>query len=419
MELSYLQNCPACGAPIQLSEGDRIIACEYCESRNYMACRGPQRFVLPDTIGPQLVRGDVLYIPYLRFKGHIYSCLGEELDYKIVDTTQLGYDNRRLPASLGLRPQAMKVEQIGGRRRERFVRLNQKVVDIFNKAARLTSAFSRSSGVRRQEARLYHRSFIGETISFIYLPTYFTNDTLMDGVLKRPITGRMDRQALLDRTVSCKKEWLPHFISARCPHCGAGMTSAADSLVQECHNCSTLWQEHGGVFRKIEYSFVDGGRDPLYLPFWRIRPRVHGGALRNFGDFVDLTNQPVVLSATQREKPVTFWTPAFKIRPKEFLHIAKWLTMGQQSLPAEGTRLQRRIFPATLPSREAVQALKAVLTEAVLNKRAFIPTLPGLRLQAEKVDLVYLPFHALGQDLVQEHTRLAISRRVLYYGRTM
>lgn|GEM_PF-5984019 len=73
----------------------------------------------------------------------------------------------------------------------------------------------------------------------------------------------------------------------------------------------------------------------------------------------------------------------------------------------------------TLPSRGATQALKAVLTEAVLNKRKFIPTLPGIRLQAEKIDLVYLPFHTLGQDLVQEHTRLAISRRILYYGRTM
>lgn len=419
MELSYLQNCPACGAPIQLNEGDRIIACEYCDSRNYMAHRGPQRFVLPDTIGPQQVRGDVLYIPYLRFKGHIYSCLGEELDYKIVDTTQLGYDNRRLPASLGLRPQAMKIEQIEGRRGERFVRLNQKVVDIFSKAARLTSAFLENRQAQHRQKRLYHRSFIGETISFIYLPTYFKNDSLMDGVLNRPIAGRMDRQALLDRTVSCKKEWLPHFISARCPHCGDGMQSAADSLVQECHNCSSLWQEQNGAFSKIEYSIVDGGRDMLYLPFWRVRPKVHGAALQNFGDLVDLTNQPVVPSAAQRRKPVIFWTPAFKIRPREFLHIAKWLTMGQESIPAQGTQLQRRLFPATLPSREAVQALKAVLTETVLNKRAFIATLPRLRLQADKIDLVYLPFHALGQDLVQHHTRLAISRRILYYGRTM
>lgn len=419
MELSYLQNCPACGAPIQLGEGDRIVACAYCDSRNYMAHRGPRRFVLPDTIGSQVPRTDVFYIPYLRFKGHIYSCLGEELEYKIVDTTQLGYTNRRLPASLGLRPQAMKIEQIGGRRQERFVRLNQKVVDIFNKAARLTSAFSSSGGTRRREARLYHRSFIGETISFLYLPTYFKNTTLMDGILHRPIARDIERQVLLDRTVSCKKEWLPTFISALCPHCGAAMKSSGDSLVQECHNCSTLWQEQDGRFEKIAYSLVDGGKEMMYLPFWRVRPNVRGGALQSFGDLLDLTNQTVAPSGTAREEAVAFWIPAFKIRPKEFLHIAKWLTMGQGSIPAQGKKLQRRIFPATLPSREAVQALKAVLTEAVLNKREFIPTLPGIRLQAEKIDLVYLPFHALGHDLVQEHTRLAISRRILYYGRTM
>ncbi|MEE4240689.1 MAG: hypothetical protein V2I36_04440, partial [Desulfopila sp.] len=172
MELSYIQSCPSCGAPVEVAEADKLVLCRYCDNQNYLVSSGPLRFVLPDVIPGSIAEERILYIPYLRFKGHIYSCLGASLQHKIVDTTQLGYNSTVLPASLGLRPQAMQIRLAGADYRGRFVRLTEQVRHIFAKAAKLTQAFQES-----QES-LYHRSFIGETISYIYLPTYIDEGRL-------------------------------------------------------------------------------------------------------------------------------------------------------------------------------------------------------------------------------------------------
>ncbi len=412
MELSYLQNCPSCGAPVELAEADRLVACSYCDGMNYMVNSGPLRFVLPDNIPASVERSDIFYIPYLRFKGHIYSCLGHDLEHKIVDTTQLGCTDLRLPASLGLRPQAMKIRLIGAEHRGRFIRITEKVVDVFTKAARLTTAFSGES------KKLYHRSFVGETISFIYLPGYLKGSTLMDGVLNRPINRRVP-SALLESAKPSNRKWLPRFLPNTCPHCAAAMQGERDSLVMHCHNCQTFWQEEKGRFTKLEYSVVYGGRKKLHLPFWKIRIDAEGLQIESFADFLRLTNQPVVVQPEDSEAGFVFWVPAFKIRPKYFLTIAKNITLSQRKIPSGEHVIPRRLFPVTLPAHEGVQALKAVLAATVLNSRDFMPQLPRITLCPENIELVHLPFHSLGQDLVQDHTSLAISRKVLFFGRTM
>lgn len=412
MELNYLQNCPSCGAPVELTEADRVVECSYCDGMNYMVNSGPLRFILPDNIPASVGKEDIFYIPYLRFKGQVYSCLDQELEHKIVDTTQLGCHDLRLPASLGLRPQAMKVRLISAEHRGRFVKLTEKVVDIFNKAAQMTTAFSEES------KKLYHRSFIGETISFIYLPTYLKGTTLMDGVLNRPISRRVSL-AMLESAVPSNVKWLPSFISTTCPHCAAAMQGERDSLVMQCRNCQTFWSEQNGTFEKIDYSVINGGRQKIHLPFWKITVHAEGLQLRSYADFLRLTNQPVVAQPADAEADFVFIVPAFKIRPKYFLNMSKGMTTSQRKLPAGEHEVPRRIFPVTLPPQEGVQALKAILTASVLNTRNFIPQLPQIRLRSERIELLYLPFHPLGQDLVQDHTSMAIARKILYFGRTM
>lgn len=412
MELSYLQNCPSCGAPVELTEAERVVECSYCDGMNYMVISGPLRFVLPDNVPASVGKERIIYIPYLRFKGQVYSCLDQDLEHKIVDTTQLGFRDTRLPASLGLRPQAMKVQLISAEHRGRFVRLTEKVVDIFNKAAQLTTAFTEES------KKLYHRSFIGETISFIYLPTYFKGTTLIDGVLNRPISRRVD-PAFLESAVPSRVKWLPSFIPTTCPHCAAAMQGEKDSLVMHCHNCQTFWSEQNGKFKKIDYSVINGGKHKIHLPFWKIKVQAEGLLLESYADFLRLTNQPVVVQPADEEADFVFFVPAFKIRPKYFLNMSKNMTASQRKLPAGEHQVPRRLFPVTLPPQEGVQALKAVLAVSVLNSRNFIPNLPRIRLRSEHIELLYLPFHSLGQDLVQDHTSMAISRKILYFGRTM
>lgn len=389
-----------------------MVECSYCDGMNYMVNSGPLRFVLPDDAPASVGREEMFYIPYLRFKGHIYSCLDHDLEHKIVDTTQLGCRDIQLPASLGLRPQAMKVQLIGAEHRGRFVRLTEKVVDIFNKAAKLTTAFSEES------KKLYHRSFIGETISFIYLPTYLKGSTLIDAVLNRPINKRV-KTTIFDSAITSNAKWLPQFIPTICPHCAASMHGDKDSLIMNCSNCQTFWFEQNGKFGKITFSVIDGDRKKIHLPFWKIKVRAEGLQLDSYADFIRLTNQPVVVQSDDEESDFVFLVPAFKIRPKYFLSISKNMTISQHKLPDAEHLVPKRHFPVTLPPQEGVQALKAILAASVLNTKSFIPQLPKIKLSSEYTELLYLPFHTLGQDLVQDHTSMAISRKILYFGRTM
>ncbi len=414
MELSYIQSCPSCGAPVEVAEADRLVVCRYCDNKNYLVSAGPLRFVLPDSIPGSVNEDRILHIPYLRFKGHIYSCRGASLEHKIVDTTQLGYAGSAMPASLGLRPQAMRIRLVGADHRGRFVRLTEQVRDIFAKAARLTQAMAETQN------RLYHRSFIGETISYIYLPVYFDQGRLMDGVLNREISGDIEEETLFINSESYKKQWLPRYISTLCPHCAASMSAAGDSLVLQCRNCQSLWQEEKGRFTRVFFAAAEPLQGDTYLPFWKIQ--VDGGTtlqLQSYADFLRLTNQPVVIQEEHERLQLSFWMPAFKIRPKHFLAVAKNATLSQNRIPPAEGEFTTNLHPVTLPVEEARQAIKAVLAETVLNKRTFMPDLPGIQLTMVQHELVYLPFSVLGHDLIQDHTSITLSRKILYYGSTM
>jgi len=379
-----------------------------------MVKTGPLRFVLPHMIPNTVDESEILHIPYLRFKGHIYSCTGAGLHHSIVDTTQLGFSSTTLPASLGLRPQAMQIRLVAADSRGRFLKLTEKVKDIFFKAANLTTAFT-----EKKESPLYHRAFIGETISFIYLPTYCREGRLFDGVLNRPLASGIDVDDLLKKSTAAKGQWLPHFITTLCPHCAALMTGARDSLVMRCLNCESLWLEEKGQFGRMESGFVAANRGDSYLPFWRISAELTGMKLKSFADFLRLTNHPMVIRGQHEQMEHSFWIPAFKLRPKYFLKTAKNLTVSQYRIPEKNTDMPKNLYPVTLPLPEAIQSLKAVLSNAVVNRKVFMPSLPRIRAAGHRAELIYLPFHQLGQDLVQDHTSVTLNRKTLYYGRTM
>jgi len=414
MELSYIQDCASCGAPIEATEADRVVECQYCDVRNYMVKTGPLRFALPHMIPDTVDESDILHIPYLRFKGHIYSCTGAGLHHSIVDTTQLGCSSSTLPASLGLRPQAMQIRLVAADSRGRFLKLTEQVKDIFFKAANLTTAFAAKS-----ESPLYHRAYIGETISYIYLPTYCREGRLFDGVLNRPLAAGIDVDGLLKKASAAREQWLPRYITTICPHCAALMTAASDSLVMQCFNCESLWLEKKGRFGRMKSGFVAADRGDTYLPFWRISAELTGVKLSSFADFLRLTNHPMVIRGQHEQMEHSFWIPAFKLRPKYFLKTAKNITVSQYRIPGKSTDMPKNLYPVTMPLTEAVQSLKTVLTSAAVNKKKFMSSLPRIKTTGPRAELVYLPFHQLGQDLVQDHTSVTINGKTLYYGRTM
>jgi hypothetical protein len=269
---------------------------------------------------------------------------------------------------------------------------------------------------------LYHRAFIGETISCIYLPLYFQQNSLYDAVLNRPL-GEGHSMVDLDRqSTPYRPDWTPRFLATLCPQCAEVLAGEHDSLVLCCHNCESHWAENDGAFHSVRWQIVrslQDGESSVYLPFWKIQPIVTGVQLSSFGDFLRLTNQPVVVQKEHDKIPLSFWVPAFKIRPNFFLQLAKSITMAQVRIPGGGTEMTKNMYPVTLSCSEAIQSLKTVLANMTMDKRHFLPQLPSITFQAELTDLIYLPFTPSGHDLVQEQTTVSVSTAVLQFGRSL
>jgi len=415
MELTVEQNCPSCGAAITGDEADRLLRCSFCGVCQYRVNPGLCRYVLPDRAPGHIPRDGFLYAPYLHFRGSIFSCRGRQVIHRMVDTTLAGAADSApmgLPPSLGLRPRAMKVSLLSTPVPGLFLPQSLQAEAVYDLAAQ-SAAVETEAGLEP----LYHEAFIGETISCLYLPLYIHDGILHDAVTGKGL-GAVSSPGPRRIGLPFQKKWQPSFLATLCPACGGPLAGERDSLVLSCCNCHTSWEEAGGALRSLAWRRVASARkDARYLPFWRIEVKGAGVELATFGDFLRLTNQPLVVQTVHDRMALCFWVPAFKIRPSIFLNLARSLTLSQGRLPAGDPVMAEGLFPVTLPRGEAVQFLKTVLAEAAVNKRDLLPLLPEISFQPQAVELVYLPFRDNGHDLVQEQTMLAVAASVLRFGR--
>src|SRR4030042_33899 len=149
MGFTVEQECPQCGAPIDLDETDRLILCPYCHVKNYLFTQDYFRFVLPHKAPNQ----DIIYAPYMRFKGEVYLCEGATIGHSIVDITYQGTIFKQLPISLGLRPQAMKMKFVTPDVHGSFLKCSLRPLDVLANVGKRTSFFS--------PGRIFHRAYIG------------------------------------------------------------------------------------------------------------------------------------------------------------------------------------------------------------------------------------------------------------------
>ena len=408
MGIQVEHECPQCGAPIQFEETDRLLRCPYCDVQNYLFVRDYFRYVLPHKAPGR----EIIYAPYLRFKGNVYYCRGMNINYRVVDITNTGLSFKGIPDSLGLRPQAMKMKFVEPDTDGSFLRFTLQAKDIIARAGRFSEEPSCGT--------LYHRAYIGETLSIIYLPLYEEMGRLFDAVLNRPIANLPKGDDTIGSAVNKNPRWMLSFIPTLCPGCGWNLKGKRDSVILTCDNCDTAWEVRGGKFEQVRFFLVPAReKDSIYLPFWKISAEIKGVEIKSFADFIRFTNQPKAIKKEWETMGMSFWSPAFKIRPKIFLNLSKRLTITRKQFHTEETIKGRSLYPVTLPQAEAVQGMKLTLADSTLNKKSILPLLPRIGFKIKKTTLVYLPFQETGQEMIQEHTKITINKNSLAFGRKL
>ncbi|MDX9833599.1 MAG: hypothetical protein RBT36_00090 [Desulfobulbus sp.] len=409
VDLRIEQACPQCGAPVELAETHQLLICAFCGVRNHLEGSRPFRFVLPAARSAQQ---RFLYAPYLRFKGTIFLVSGESISHRVVDTTQVAHPATFLPPSLGVRPQAMRLQRLDPDTSHHYLKQTISPTAVLAKAAQVSSLTGQAG------RDLLHRAYIGESLSCIYLPLTRRQQTLVDAVTGQRLAGSEELIGLT--TQPFQEPWRIRCRASLCLHCGGPLHGAADCQVLTCANCHRGWTFADQGLIPVDWQIVPGDPGtPLYLPFWQLFGRIPVLEISSYADFVVRTNQPFLPRPEWRERPMSLWAPAFKLRPKIFLQAGRQATIAQWQLRPQPGRVQAGLFPVTLPSSEALQAAKIILATTTTSPRLVFPLLPRVNLTDVVSRLVYLPFVEKGYDWLQPHTGVVIGKNILRLGRAM
>jgi hypothetical protein len=116
------------------------------------------------------------------------------------------------------------------------------------------------------------------------------------------------------------------------------------------------------------------------------------------------------------EKPFRFWTPAFKIRPQDFLLFSRNLTLSQPPKDYVPQLPQGEILPVTMSVEDAVESLKINLASFIKPPR-MLRVLDTIEIKAKSIVLVYVPFQKSGNELFQPTFNLRTTKALLEYAK--
>ena len=385
-----------------MEETDRLFACKFCRVKSYLEATDVFRYILPSKAPDS---EELLYFPYWRFKGMLFSCAGNGVRHKFIDVSHQAISSHIFPVSLGLRSQALKLKFVTPDTQGRFLKPTQSL-------ARIEQNFDERFDKTLPKPVLHH-AHIGETISLIYAPYYFEN-RLYDGVLNSPISSTGAADFDVDQLPSEKPHWRIHFMATLCPNCGWDLDGERDSLVLLCKNCTSAWYPVGNRLKQIKFAKQKTAeKEAIYLPFWRIRPRIKGLALETYTDLIKVANIPKVVQPGWDDIGFRFWVPAFKVRPKIFMQLSKNMTLAQLQTKVALELPEKRHYCINLPVTEANQSLKVSLASFLKPNNRLIDILPKVDITARSFVLVYVPFIEKHNQYVQPDLQFAINKNIL------
>jgi len=391
-----------------LEETDRLFECEYCRVKSYLQPRGYFRYLFPDN-APQ--NRDLVFFPYWRFKGLLFSCLPDGIRHRFVDVSHQAIDNVLFPLSVGLRSQALKLRFVSPDAAGRFLKPTLGPQQVLNRCIERFSV--------DLPPPILAQAHIGDSTSLIYSP-FYTDKKLFDAILNRAVSGNGREDVDLSGLDSAKARGAIHFLPTLCPHCGWDLTGRKDSLLLECKNCAAIYKPHHQGFKKLSVVHVPHkGDDLIYLPFWRIKADVTGIELNSYADLIHAANLPRVPQSGMESIPFHFWSLAFKVRPQHFLRIGQAVTLSQPGGPLEPNLPPSRRHPINLPLKEGVESLKMLLAGFLRPRQTLSARLPQIKVTPRSYILVYLPFHERHHELVHPTLSLAINKNMLHHARNL
>jgi hypothetical protein len=396
---------------VSLEETDRLLACPFCRVKLLMTSKGPFRYCL-DLKEPVK---DVIYLPYWRFRGTLYSVVPYQIDPQILDASILATTVSYAPQTLGLRPQTLRL---------RFA-----VKGMAGKFAGPRIPFD--YGLKLIERQLegirvdggqgaIEKAYIADTTSIVFAPYYVQGVAFYDAILKKPV-GRVAQAGVgIDPSLLIAHEWTPGFVPAMCPECGWDLKGERDSSVFLCGKCNSAWQPRGDSFLRIGVGTIKGtAPDMVHLPFWKISASISGVPLATYADLIRVANLPKAIKAQDEKEPFAFFVPAFKVHPHMFLRIARQVTSSPFKGPVEDALPSGASHPVNLPLAEAVQGLKIVFATFAKPRQTMFQRLPEIVIRATKGVLVYAPCFQQGAELVQPELGFGIAKQALFYGRSL
>ncbi len=400
--------CPQCGAPIVLSETDRLVTCDFCRVKSYLLQHRYLRYMLPHNAPADV---ELTYFPYWRFKGMLFACNPKGVNHKFIDVSYQAIESSDLPVSLGLRSQALKLRFVTPETPGRFLKPQLSLDDvmaIFEK--RFCAALPKPS---------LHQAHIGESVSLIYSP-YYLEAKLYDAVLNEPLRTKVADDFDFGQWPGGRPKWQTRFVASLCPDCGWDLKGQRDSLVLTCENCQTLWKAGRETLQKLTFGFIPClENDTLYMPFWRIRAEIEGVNLTTYGDLIQIANLPKVAQDQHHELPFRFWAPASKVRPRVFLRLMGNMTMGAPQIKLSQKLSKKRMYPVTLPITEAIEGLKTNLAGFIKPKEFLTTHFPNINVTPKSFALIYIPFNEGHHDLVQLDYQASINKNMLSFAKNL
>lgn len=398
--------CTQCGAPALLLETDRLFTCAYCKVASYLLPLDYFRLMLPSRAPKDR---KTWFFPYWRMKGMHFSCTADGIDSRFVDISHQAVVSRHFPVSLGLRGQTQKLQLISGDTEGSFIRADfdlQTILGIVDQRLKV-----------HRTRKVFHQAHIGETLNLIYSPFYI-DKKICDGVVNQPVSSDVPAD-FCESLFECRSpDPSIELIAALCPSCGWDLQGERDALILACSNCGSLWEPTRKGCKRIQFAHmpVNGSEkedDMVYLPFWRIKADISGVRLQSYADLVRTANLPRIMQHAWKDIEFCFWSLAFKVPPRNFITLARNLTLSQPSGEWIREFPAGPLYPVKLPVAEAVQSLKIVLASFMKPPEKHFHMLGDISIRPKSYLLVYLPFKVGHNELIQPNFQMAINRNVL------